>query len=245
MEALACGSLGATGWMYEWHNEPTDSISMPAVQLGTMQDCEDTAVAVVGSFIHLKKMNPNDVSHPMARMILLFLQKMVSEACMAAGHVDVVTANPKEINPDGITGHAFPVLFLDKDYRRQQEQRVFIIESTNPFYPHAQPEDGSDLYECILQTKPPSECIDVFPAPQYLPTAKYKTITNLFYHDKSHVIGEKKQTRSKRPFTVGIECEDFLRGNFEERAYATANFIKEVLHICLNRSVGKRSVGLI
>lgn len=225
MEALACGSIGVTGWMYEWHNEPTDSISMPAVQLGTMQDCEDTAVAVVGSFIHLKKMNPDEVEHPMARMILLFLQFMASESCMATGHVDVVTANPKEINPDGITGHAFPVIILKKEYRQSKEQRIFIIESTNPFYPHPDPRQ-TDLYDCILKTKAPPDSVHIFPAPQYFPICRYKTITNLFYHDKSHVIGS-ECTSDSYPFVVGIECEDFLRGDFEERTYASPRFIEE------------------
>ena len=230
MEALVCGSLGVSGWMYEWHNEPTDSISMPAVQLGTMQDCEDTAVSVVGSFIHLKKMNPYDVKNSMARKILMYLQHMSKEACMAAGHVDVVTANPKEINPEGITGHAFPIIILNKEYRPLQQHRVFIIESTNPFYPHEY--TGRDIYKSILKTKlPDNDCINIYPAPQFLPSGKYKTITNLFYDDRSHVIGPKGQGcewLEDDPFMVGVECQDFLRGDFEERTYATPTFIKQV-----------------
>jgi len=216
LEELSCGVLAACGFKYRWNDEPYDSICLPSVVLGTMQDCEDNAVSVIASFNwiiknvallrhHLKGVHVQIINH---------IVRMCKRMYLAAGFVDVKIANPTITNPNTLSGHAFAVLELNDDY--VFDKRFIIIEGTDSFYVHKSTYDkhNDELFvqtsTCGILQQVNTQANGSINNPSLQPTARYKTVNNLFTENNVYFVCPKNH-RS----VVGVKTDDFLSGMFD------------------------------
>lgn len=233
LDNLACGALSVTGFMYQWNNEPSDSICCPCVVLGTMQDCEDNATSIVASFnwlMHNFMSVMDGCRSYISRMLLRHLHTMVDSMWMAAGYVDIKIANPEIDCPDSVSGHAFAIMVLKKTYRPAQERRVYIVEGTNYFYvspaAHTIKESKRDvdrLFGGALHTSY-ADITSTYSAPTLQPIHRYKTVDVVFSPTQTFLVGHKDGDK----FMVGLDISEFIRWKFEFHPTAPPTTIKKL-----------------
>lgn len=219
---LSCGALAACGFMFQWNAEQYDSYSLPKTVLGTTQDCEDNATAVVGAFNWLVANHDRLMLEleGMPRTLLHHLHTMGESMWMAAGYVNLSIANPEsETDPDSISGHAFAVMKLRPEYRPDQQQRVYIVEGTNMFYVHPSTyHHDTDQVEverlfggCIAQRSAPDRDA-TYDAPTLQPLDRYRTVDVIFSGSQTLLVG--KHIPDER-FRVGLTIHEFVRWQFD------------------------------
>lgn len=231
LDQLACIALAATGFMFQWNLEPYDSICYPATVFGTMQDCEDNAVAVVSSFNWLTQSREADAGlapESMALVLHRHLRRMGKMMRMVAGYVDVSIANPEAIDPKSINGHAWAVLYLNDDYRPDQATRIYIIEGTDPFYINRSTNDDDRdadlvrrLYGGVLGISKGAYPGATYDSPKLQPLHRYKTVDVEFGPRSGDFVG-----RNGHKFRVGLTIDEFVSGRFD-RAPITPPDIQE------------------
>ncbi len=234
LDQLACIALAATGFMFQWNLEPYDSICYPATVLGTMQDCEDNAVAVVSSFNWLTQSRGTGASLKPESMELVLhrhLRRMGKMMHMVAGYVDVSIANPEAIDPNSISGHAWAVLYLNDDYRPDQRTRIYVIEGTDPFYIHRSTNDDERdvelarrLYGGVLNVSNEAYPGATYDSPKLQPLHRYKTVDVEFGPRSSEFVG-----RNGPKFRVGLTIDEFVSGRFDRAPIAPEALQKRVI----------------
>jgi len=221
LEELACGLLASFGFKNRWNNERYDSICNPAIVLGTMQDCEDNAVAVVSAFNWIKEKSgtilrqlEGSFEHRVVEQII----KMADKMYMAAGFVDVEIANPTITNPNTISGHAFAILKLKDNYilSKESNNRYVIVECTDSFYIHPSSNDA-EKDKLLVKTstggvlcQASSGSNATINHSSKLPKDRYKSICNVFTeYGTYYVVDDETKT------SVGASVVDFLEGKFD------------------------------
>jgi hypothetical protein len=232
LDELACIALASTGFMYQWNLEPFDSICLPAVVFGTMQDCEDNGTAVVAAFNWLVKQPDEFAKTPIGKRLHNHLKRMGEKMRLVAGYVDVSIANPEAVDPSSISGHAWAVMYLKDDYRPDKSTRVLIIEGTDPFYIKPSTNDdakdtslASELYGGVIGLAHHQYPRCTYDSPKLQPLHRYKTVDVEFGPKSSEFVGRK----GPKTFSVGLTIDEFVRGGFDRHPTASPETTQKVL----------------
>lgn len=227
MDNLACGALSMIGCMFQWNDEPFDSICQPSVVLGMMQDCEDDAVSIVGAFNYLTSPKMGTPKTALGKQLLTHLKRMAESMWMAAGYVDTTVADPTKVSPDTISGHAYAIMMLRRDYRTDMPQRIYIVEGTNFFLVAPQSDTPFDeVFGGALKRVDGSiEMPCTYKPPHRQPLARYKTIDVIFSATETLLVG-KRPPRGK--FIVGLKVKDFIRREFDTHPTAPSDVCKDI-----------------
>lgn len=229
LDELACLALAGTGFMYQWNLEKFDSICLPAVVFGTMQDCEDNAVAVVAAFNWL--VEHGTAKTELGAMLLDHLRRMCKMMRMVAGYVDVEIANPEAVDPNSISGHAWAVMYLNDEYRPENSTRIHIIEGTDPFY--VQPSTGdhdrdaaraADIYGGALGITYTEYARCTYDSPKLQERHRYKTVDVEFGPSTANFVGRSGGGR----FRVGLTIDQFVEGGFDRHPTADPETVSRV-----------------
>jgi hypothetical protein len=222
LEELACGLLASFGFKNRWNNERYDSICNPAIVLGTMQDCEDNAVAVVSAFNWIKEnegtilgqLKEDSFEYRVVKQII----EMADEMYMAAGFVDVEIANPTITNPNTISGHAFAILKLKENYilSTESNNRYVIVECTDSFYIHPSTNDA-EKDKLLVKTstggvlcQASSGSNATINHSSKLPKDRYKSICNIFTENGTYYVVVDDEFKK----SVGVSLVEFMEGKF-------------------------------